>query len=298
MAIQRISNVSLFNSTIRNIGSTQQSLYDLQQQISSGIKATDFRGLNGQVEQFVGLEAQLRKLELFQQNNSVIESRLKIANQSMDSIVDIVDQMENLMVQRRSATSDENLNFTLQMRDKLQAMADALNVTSDGRYLFSGTATNTKPVPEAIVTSVTLGVPDDGYYAGSKESVSNRVDSNIEVEFPVRADDPAFQKVFAAVNLALSSNGEGSIATAIDMIQQAQTDINSVQAKINSTLINISQIGDRQSQQKLYLQGITEEVAKTDIVAATTKVANDQAILQASYQVFARLVQLKLSDYL
>lgn len=299
MAVQRISNVSLFNSTIRNVSSTQQSLYDLQIQISSGIKANNFQGLNGQVEQFIGFEGQMRKLEQLQQNNAVLESRLRNGNQSMDTIIDMADQIEDLLVLRRSATTSDNLNLTMQLRDKLNTVADAMNVNSEGRYLFSGTSTNIKPVPTVPVTNVQSGVPDTGYYAGSQESVMHRVDGDIEIEFPVRGDDAAFQKLFAAVDLALNSpDNDDAISQAITLMQSAQTDLNTIQAKVNSTIINLDQLTARQDQQKLYLQGLTEKVSKTDVVAATTKVANDQAILQASYQVFARLIQLKLSDFL
>lgn len=299
MAVQRISNLALFTSTMRNITNTQASLFGLQEQISSGIRAKDFKGLNGQVEQFVGLEAQARKIRAFQDNNTVLEARLQTANQSMDTIVEIADQIENLIVLKRSSASEENLSFRLQLQDKIKAVADALNVTSEGRYLFGGTRTDTKPVPEALVSNISPGVPDTGYYAGSDETVVHRLDENLEIDFPARADDIAFQKLFAAVDLAIHGfNNDASISKAIDIVQSAQLDLNGVKSRFNSTIINVQQANDRHEQQSLYVQGVTEQVAKTDVVAATTKMANDQATLQASYQVFARLIQLKLSDYL
>ena len=299
MALQRISNLALFSSTMRNITNTQSSLFDLQDQISSGIRAKNFKGLNGQVEQFIGLEAQIRKLDTFQKNNTVLEARLQSASQSVGSIIEVADQIEDLIVLKRSAVTSENLSFKLQLQNKIKAVADALNVSSEGRYLFGGTRTDTKPVPEALVSNISVGVPDTGYYVGSNESVVNRIDQSLEVEFPARGDDIAFQQVFAAVNLALEGdNNDASLAKAVQLIQEAQLGLNGVQARFNSTIINVQEINNRNEQQALYLKGVTEQVAKTDVVAATTKMANDQATLQASYQVFARLIQLKLSDYL
>lgn len=299
MAVQRISNVSLFNSTMRNITSTQFSLFTLQEQISSGIKAKDFKGLNGQVEQFVGLEAQTRRLDLYKMNNAVLESRLTTANTSMTTIIEVADQIEDLMVQMRSVVTSEQSNFVLQIQNKMKTIADALNVQAEGRYLFGGTATDKMPVPNSITTNHTPGIPDTGYYAGSAESVMHRIDDNIEMDFPVRADDIAFQRLFAAVDLALKSpDSDDTMRRAIDMIQLAQSDMNTAQARVSSALVNLEQVSARQDTTKQYIRGLTEQVSKTDIVAATTKAANDQAVLQASYQVFARLIQLKLSDYL
>ena len=299
MGVQRISNLALFSSTMRNITNTQSSLFALQDQISSGIRAKDFKGLNGQVEQFIGLEAQTRKLDMFQKNNTVLEARLQSASQSVGAVIEVADQIEDLIVLKRSAVTSENLSFKLQLQNKIRAVADALNVSSEGRYLFGGTRTDTKPVPEALVSNISPGVPDTGYYVGSNESVVNRLDESLEVEFPARGDDIAFQKVFAAVNLALEGdNSDASMAKAVRLIQEAQLALNGVQSRFNSTIINVQEINNRNEQQSLYIKGVTEQVAKTDVVAATTKMANDQATLQASYQVFARLIQLKLSDYL
>ncbi len=299
MAVQRISNVSLFNSTMRNVSNTQFSLFTLQEQISSGVKANNFKGLNGQVEQFVGLEAQTRRLDLYKMSNAVLDSRLTAVTTSMSTIIDVADQIEDLMVQMRSAVTSENANFAVQVRDKMKTIAAAMNVQSEGRYLFGGTVTDRPPVPDTSVTNVSPGVPDTLYYAGSNESVVHRIDDFIEIEFPIRGDDIAFQQLFAAVDLALQSpDSDDTMQQAITLIQQAQSGLNTAQAKVNSAMVNLEQVQARQDTTKEYIRGLTEQVSKTDIVAATTQAANDQAVLQASYQVFARLIQLKLSDYL
>ncbi len=304
MAVQRISNIMLFNSTMRNVNSTQSSLYSLQEQISSGLKSKTYQGLNGQVEQFVGLDARLNRIDLYLGNNSVATARLQTANKAMDNIIDMTDQIEDLIVAARNPATGGALNFVQQIKDKLQSVAEAMNISFEGRYLFSGTATDTKPVPNINIDNARFGVPDAGYYAGSPETVSARIDDGVDVPFPVRADDIAFQQLFTAVNMAVTAYGNGSgsndagLADAVKMIQQAQDGMNAIQGRIGSTVLNVEQVTARQTQLKLYWKGVVEDISKTDIVAATTKVANDQATLQASYQVFSRLVQLKLSDYL
>ena len=301
MAIQRISNMSLFNTTIRDVTNTQVNLFNLQQQISSGIKSRDFKGLNGQVEQFVGLEVKINKVDMYLENNQTTTARLQTVNKSLDSIIDITDAIEDLMVAARNPGTAPDLNFVQQVQDKLKGIADSMNITFEGRYLFSGTRTNVKPVPTVPVPNSEFGVPDANYYEGSDVSTTQRVDDDIDITFPVRGDDPAFMELFASVNMAInaySNNSDDGMKAAIDLVQGAQDKLNAVQGRVNSTVLNIDQIKDRQTQLKLYWTGVVENVSKTDIVAATSKVANDQAVLQASYQVFARLVQLKLSDFL
>ena len=180
-------------------------------------------------------------------------------------------------------------------------MATALNVNFDGRYVFSGTASNSKPVPNINVAPVVNGVADANYYAGSPESSGMRADENIEYDFPVRADDPAFQKIYAAAHSAMKAFAAGDmdgLRRSLDLMQAGQQDLVGVQAKVNMQILNVTDINDRLNSMNLYWKGMTEKVGKTDIVAASTQIASYEAVLQATFQVYARLSQLKLSDYL
>lgn len=301
MSIQRVTNGILFNSTLRNVSQTQQELFGLQDQISSGLKTRNFEGLNGKVEQYIDLNVRINRSELFRQNNAVLTARLETANQALDEISAAADDIKNLIIARRNGATGTSLNFSTQLRNKLQELADSANTSIEGRYLFSGTATDTAPIPDISARPFEVGVPDTSYYVGSTTSVKVRADEAVEFDFPVRADDEAFQNLFAAANLALQSDGgndDAGFKRAFDLALKGQEGLVSAQARVNSAIVNVSAISDRQSQLQQYWRGISEEITNTDILAASTRVSSDQAILQASYQVFARLTQLKLADFL
>lgn len=299
--MNRVGSVTLLNSTLGDVGNLQRQLADLQEQISSGVKAKTFQGLNGQVEQYTLLESKMRRTESFIQGNVASIARLQTADQSLGQMVDIADDMENLIVMGLDTTTGGALAFRQQMENLLKAMGTSLNINFDGRYIFSGTATNQLPIPDVLTPPVTSGIPDASYYAGSSTSVSMRADDNIAYDFPVRADDPAFQKIYAAAHMAIKAHESGDMLKmreALTMIQGGQDDLNTVRATVNMEIINVGDINDRLSSLNLYWKGVTEKVGKTDIVAATTQIASYEAVLQATFQVYARLSQLRLSDYL
>jgi len=93
-------------------------------------------------------------------------------------------------------------------------------------------------------------------------------------------------------------NADDKLAQALDLIQAGQEELVAARTRVNTAIINIEQTGTRLEQMRLYLKGVTEQVSKTDVVAAATEVANHEAVLQASFQVYARLSQLRLSDFL
>jgi hypothetical protein len=55
---------------------------------------------------------------------------------------------------------------------------------------------------------------------------------------------------------------------------------------------------DRHEAQDVYWKGVQEDKLNADVVALATKLSSDSATLQATFQTFARINNLKLSDYL
>ena len=298
--VSRLGSVALLNTTLNDVSNLQQKLAEMQTQISSGYKSSDFAGLNGSVERFTLLESQQRRTDQFLQQNTVTKARLQTADNALGNMVDIATSLSTLIVQARGP-SGSSLNFQQQAKDLLQSIGGQLNVTSDGHYIFGGTDTTSVPVPDTTVLPVTIGVPDDGYYKGAKQNTVERLDDNTQFDFPLRADDPAFLNIFAAVNQAMDAfakKNDAGMASALTLLQQGQDQLVAGRAKVQSTLVKVTDTNTRLDSLKLYLQGVTDDVSKTDTVSVTTQIANYQAILQASFQVYARLSQLRLSDYL
>lgn len=300
--VQRTNTFAAFNSQMSDVSSLMTSMYKTQQQISSGVKAQNFQGLDGSVEQFTALKTRIAKAEAFKDNNTVAIAKFQQINQSLTNMTDLVDDMEDIMTLRRNGATGQNVNLSQQLSNMLQSMAGELNSTYGGRYLFGGTETAKPPVIDnPIPNPLEQGVPDTQYYQGSSENISLRAADNVTLAYDVRADDPAFQKVIAAVKLALEgdvANDDEKLAAALDLLQAGQKELTAVQARVNVTVVNLQDINQRHDSMRLYWKGVTEELSKTDIVEASTKLANDQAVLQASFQAFARISQLHLMDYL
>lgn len=298
MGVTRVGNVALYNNTLNDITTTQKRLAQLQEQISSGIKAQDFAGMNGQVEQYTLLEAKIRTTTSQMEGNSLNLSRINTADQAMSQAIEIADKMEDLIVQARNATIGTTVDMPAIMKDYLKDLQGALNINFEGRYLMGGTNTSTPPVPDIL-----QGPPgvNSGYYQGSEHDIVYRRDERTEYSFPIRADDPAFQKIIAAAKLAIdgfTGGSSGVLGSALDLMQEGQADLNVARAKVNSTAISVEQTNEQLGALKLYWKGVTEEVGKTDLLAASTEVSNHEAVLQAAFAVFARLSQLRLTDYL
>jgi flagellar hook-associated protein 3 FlgL len=299
--ITRVSTLSLHQRTVSDFTRVQSNLANLQNQISSGVKTDNFLGLVGDVEQFTGLEGEIDKLNTLLNNNTENISRINTTRNVMDSIVSVVDSIENFMAGRNGAAKN-NMQFQQQMKDMRQNFTRELNTTLGGRFLLGGTRTDMPPViDDPVPAPVEIGVPDDSYYQGSKENMIMRPAKNYDVEFDVRADDEAFQKVMGAIAYALQADLEDDddkFAAAYDMIRDGQEDINAVKTRLDARMVVLEDINERHLTMKVQFTNVKESLITTDILSASTELAINETILQATFQSFSRINALRLVDFL
>ncbi len=301
--VGRISSYNVHQSLLRDSTRTQTSLYDLQGQLSSGLKSNKFSGLGSGVEQFADLESRMSRGQTYIDGGSVVSGRLDVTDNALSAIIDTATDIKNLITLRRNSAVGDSVAFQTQLEGKWKELVSEMNASSEGRYLFSGTATNT-PAVEGDTFPVLQedGVPDAGYYHGSSDDVSMRIDDNVSITYNVRANDPAFQKIFAGIAMAgkfgATSGESPEMQQAYDLIAQGVDGVIGARAVVNANKVTVQNTSDRQQSQLLYWKGIKEGISNTDIVAVSTEVAVNQGILQASYQAFARISNLKLSDFL
>lgn len=302
MSVGRISTFALYQTTLNDASKVQANLGNLQQQLSSGDKSQDFAGLGGSSsEQFLLLEGKIAKTETYLNNNKIVTTRLNTTDNVLGQVIDTASNLRSLISQRRNISSN-SAAFPETLKGVWQSLVSQLNTSQEGRYLFSGTSTDTPPVnPDTFPTVADDNQPNDNYYQGSKNDVILRADDNTEIAYNVRADDAGIQKIFAGLALAQKghdNNSDEQLAKAYDLVVQGLDGVISSQSIVNQNKVAVDNINTQHSSFKLYFQGVKEEIGNTDLVSVSTQVAINQGILQASFQAFAKINSLKLSDFL
>lgn len=302
MAVGRISTYLLQQVTLRNASQVQGTLADLQIQLSSGQKAQDFASMANQSEQYLSLENKIATTQLYQDNNKLAEARLSSTSSALDQLITTGTDVKNLILLRRNQSTAGNLPFAQQLVSYYQTIANQLNITSEGRYLFSGTKTDTSPIDVSEFPELNAdGTLNTSYYKGSDKDVTTRVEDGIDLVLNVRGDAPGFRKLMEGMALAKTAaeeNDDEGLARAYDLVDAGVKAVTDMQASVNTNKVTIAQLTERQISLKLYWTGLKEEIGNTDLVSVSTLVAINQGILQASFSAFAKINNLKLSDFL
>lgn len=298
MTINSISTYGSLQSFLQNINITQNSLNSDQVQISSGRVSDTFDGLNGSVEQFISLTAQVTRMQNYHQGNSVVTSQLQTINTSINQMLQTANSLKSLVVTQLSGTSN-SASFVQQVRSSRDAFVGQLNSNYQGSYIFGGTNTNTAPVNNPPTAPLEAGAPDAGYYQGSKQNISFRIADSQSVENTIRADDPAFQNILAAISLVSSGSANtDDLKNAENLIDAGISGLIGLQSTANANMVRVQQVDTQSETVRTYYQSLSEDMSKSDVIALTTKVTQDQSILQASFSTFARISSLSLANYL
>lgn len=302
MSIGRISTYMIQQLTLKNSSQVQGTLADLQIQLSSGKKSQDFAGIAAQSEQFLSLENKIAGTQLYQDNNKLAEARTNSTSSALDQVITTGTDIKNLILLRRNQSAANSLPFDQQLLSYYQTIANQLNITSEGHYLFSGTKTDTQPLDSAEFPKLKAdGTLDTSYYKGGDKDIVTRVDDGVDLTLNVRADAPGFKKIMEGLALAKKASAENSdsdLARAYNLVDVGVKAITDTQAAVNTNKVTISQLTDRQTTLKLYWTGLKEDIGNTDLVSVSTQVAVNQGILQAAFSTFAKINNLKLSDFL
>lgn len=298
--VDRISTLTGHNKTLRNISMVQTDLAKVTQQISSGKKANTFSEINGLVERFSANNSKLNRIDSYISNNKAVNTRLQIMDKSVDEVQKALEEFASTLTLRTGATNSEQMNFQSVVNEQLQRVKDALNVTVEGRYIFSGTKTDIKPVKDYI-TVTENAVPDSTYYQGNSEVLSARISDNRNIDYGVKADELGFQSAIAALvsakNLDAQQNSP-DFSEVRDLLNDAIEQVANIRAGINADITTIETTNADHETMKIYWKQAVSDDVDTDIAEASIRLTSDQTILQATYQTFALVSQLKLSDFL
>ncbi len=307
--VDRVATHSLQQTNLRYISSIESDLATLNQQISSGKKATTYDQLNGVVEQVSGYQTEVDKINNYSSNNTILNSNLNLMDEALNQIGTIAGKYQALVAGQNGATNDSQ-DFVNQAQSYLTQVVSLLNTTDgNGNYIFSGSRTNTPTVSTPLPGLASDNQPSASYYQGNGDIATARISDSQEISYGVLGSNPAFQNVIAAIQQGIagatsssqsgsSSSGQDLISSSVDLIASAIQQVASVRVGVDDNVTAIKNTTDEQTQLQTYWQQSLSDNEDTDIAAASIQLSSDQTLLQATFQAFATISKLKLSDYL
>lgn len=200
----RVTNSLLFNTSLRNYQSSSQKLYDVNQQLASGLKIQNSYQDTGVYVDSMRLNSEIGTLTQASESSSKAQSFAKNTDTTLNDFTSDLDKFKTKLLQAantsNSSTSLQALANELQsLRDQMKSLA---NTSINGQFLFSGSALSQKPIS------------DDGTYNGNGESLTSLLGSGVELPYNIDGQ-----------SLFLGSDSDYNRVVSTNVVMYNQTDL-------------------------------------------------------------------------
>lgn len=273
----------------------QERLSDAQSQVSSGKRVERPSDDPLAAERATRLRDELATTSAYRTGVDESRSWLDATDGALQSLNDIVQTARQLTVQAANGatTPAARQSIKTQVDALTEQLKTTLNSAYDGRYLFSGTATDTAPY------DVNSASPDA--YQGDANPVVRQIGPGVSVQVNVTADDllsgllPAMRALSShlAANdaAALQTTDLRAIDAGLDTIVTARSQIGAVTNRVDAAGLRLDDLHDVT---KAFLS-TTEDA---DLPQALVDLSAQQNALQSALRGGSTLIQQSLMDFL
>ena len=306
----RVSSAAVSDfSAYRNMV-TQSRVQDLQIQISSGKTSQSYAGIAQDARNLLSLEDATTKFSAYQKNITTTQTRLNQMETSVSQMEEMAGDIQQLLLNGLNSGNADDLALDTRASNFMEQFAYLLNVQSDGRFLFSGGLTDTRPVDLSSYNPDNIGydpldptVGNAGYYAGDSLVQSARIDTAMTLDYGITADIPAFEKLLRGLDMIKDAGAPGSVDTvelnnALALVQEAVDELPNVRSEIGASLATLEQTDERLSNTQIFLDENMGEVENVDIAEAMTRLSSQKTQLEAGYLITTQMQQIGLWNYL
>jgi flagellar hook-associated protein 3 FlgL len=226
---------------------------------------------------------------------AVDESRswLDATDSALSSLSEVVQHVRELTLQAANgSTSDAGRQSIKQQIDQLTEEAKTtLNSAYDGRYIFSGTKTDTPPYSAATGDA----------YQGDASPVVRQIGPGVSVQVNVTGDDvlSGLLPTLRAISAHLASNDTASLGTSdLQAIDAGFDNLTDKRGQVGAVTNRVDAAGTRLDDTTDITTAFLSKTQDADLPQALTDLSAQQTALQAALRGGATLIQQSLMDFL
>lgn len=291
----RVTQSMMNSQVLSGLESVTEQISKTEQELSSGLKLTQPSDNPYGVATALQFRDSLAQTKQYETNVGDAQSWQSATDTALSQINSMVQRVHDLVVQGASSTTDNTGRAAIAA--EVSQLVDEIKQTGNtqyaGRYIFSGTATQTPP----------YNTTNDSY-AGNTNGITHEIGPGVQVQIntpgvSVIGDGTSglLQTLrtvltdLGANNTTALGNDLTSLSTADDTIMSAQATVGALGDRLATAA---SRLGDMQQLTTTNLSN-TEDA---DMAKTMTDLSTEQAVYQAALRAGAALIQPSLMDFL
>lgn len=294
----RVTQKTIFDNFMRDVNKNRGEMAEIQSKLSSGkdVRVPSQNPVNFQSSRI--LEADLNKVEQFQSNISSGLRQGRLAQDTMDGVVDSLMNIKNLMVKGSSDSlgAGERVNLADEVDGIRSQIVDSLNIQYGERYLFGGTNSGQKPFELAANGDVTNNSNDKAPHVVAADGV----EIDISITGEEIADSPAgdvFQFI-GNVEDALRNNDNGQLNNLLDDSDQVMNHVTDLTSKLGDNINRMDFMFEQYESTKITQESDISELVDTNYAEAFSDMQRNQVAYESAMAVHSKMFENTLLNYI
>lgn len=322
----RITNSSMIRSHMYDTQNNLTNMSKINQQISTGKVINTVSDDPYKAIRIMNMNNEIKYTEKYNSNIDETVGWMNTTDGALESTGNLLNEIKETILKVGNGTYSQNemKSLNADINEKIKQLADTLNSTYGGKYLFAGTNVDDAPlkVVENPDGSVKLEFSKDknGQTIPNTDDLKADISSGINIDYNISVGE--------ILNI---KDGNGNTVNLLDEINNLSTLMNDIAngdeqtaAKAKETLLNdtkgkidtlfdhvvnertslgvrvstAEKIKELNDEDILNIQDVLSKTQDTDVVEKFIELKSAEMIYQASIQVGAKLIQPTILDYI
>jgi flagellar hook-associated protein 3 FlgL len=296
----RFTNDILSRQTLFDLEHITEKLSKTQAQLSSGKRITAPEDDPYGSGRAVALRNDLADVQQYQVNIHDASAWTQTTDSALGNVTNLLQRARELTVEAANGTQNADSRMAIsaemtQIKASLQAQA---NSTYNGRYIFSGTATDVAPYPTNSYAGTLLPVQR---LIAPGEIVKVNIDGPAAFG-TTAAGPPATKSVFDVMDSIIADLNAGNSGalqtTALTDLDASFTTALNARTTVGALSNRLETQANRLSVQELSVTDLLSKTEDADMAKTLISYSQTQTAYQAALQAGAKIIQPTLMDFL
>ena len=322
----RITNSSMIRSHMYDTQNNLTNMSKINQQISTGKVINTVSDDPYKAIRIMNMNNEIKYTEKYNSNIDETVGWMNTTDGALESTGNLLNEIKETILKVGNGTYSQNEMKSLNedMNEKIKQLADTLNSTYGGKYLFGGSSVDDAPItvienPDGTV-KLEFSKDKNGQTIPNTDDLKADISSGINIDYNISVGE--------ILNI---KDGNGNTVNLLDEINNLSTLMNDIAngdeqtaAKAKETLLNdtkgkidtlfdhvvnertslgvrvstAEKIKELNDEDILNIQDVISKTQDTDVVEKFIELKSAEMIYQASIQVGAKLIQPTILDYI
>jgi len=302
----RITDNMMVGNMLENLRNNKEKLNKLNQQLSSGKQFNEPSDDPIKVTTSMDFDTKINNYEQYQKDVNNAKSFLQTTENALGDSGKVLQRANELAIY--SANDTLNSEDRKSMAEEIKQLRNELISIGNSKlgqdYIFSGQATNQKPLEVNTTYDPTATNPPDNQYVnykGDHNRILRKISDDDKMKVNLNADN-AFKDNIETLNNMYEDlkNGESGekIASYTTKLQDGMNENTSMRAEVGAKINRLDLIDNRIDENLLNTKRLKSKNEDVDLAKVVTDLKMSENVYQASLSSASRIIQPSLVDFL